>query len=79
LGPPPCRIIENKEFIILANGEVHPCNVIEYSHEFSLGNILHKNLSEIVKSKDYKNFLVSKSNYCNYCDLNSNYSINFRR
>lgn len=71
----PCTIPEEYRFIILANGDVHPCNVIEYSHEAIIGNIFEESLDKIVEGDRYKNFLKTKSKYCSYCPMNQDLCI----
>lgn len=73
-----CNIPEEYRFIILANGDVHPCNVIEYSHEVVIGNIFEKSLDKIVEEDCYKNFLKNKSKYCSYCPMNHDLCIPIR-
>ena len=64
IGNPDCCIPGNF-CIILANGDVHQCNIIEYSHESHIGNIRLKSLYDI-----YKDYIPKKSMYCQYCPIN---------
>lgn len=64
IGNPDCCIPGNF-CIILANGDVHQCNIIEYSHELHIGNIRLKSLYDI-----YKDYIPKKSAYCQYCPIN---------
>ena len=58
-----CDKAEKYRFIVLANGDLHACNVIEYSHEPHgvVGNIFDNSIEEIIKSQKYFDFLKVKS------------------
>ena len=57
--------------IILANGDLHPCNILEYTHEECI-NLFDYDISLIkAMQSDYiKNFIINKSNYCDVCQIN---------
>lgn len=57
--------------IILANGDLHPCNILEYTHEECI-NLFDYDISLIkaMRSDYIKNFIVNKSNYCDVCQIN---------
>lgn len=62
--------------IILANGDVHQCNVVEYSHEQPIGNVRNKSLIDINNSHEMKEFIKNKSPYCIKCPIN--YEVRFK-
>jgi len=78
-----CGIYRNKDvkcnipnyfMVILANGDVHPCSMIEYSHEPVIGNLFRKNLKDIWFSTQFqvfrkKLFSDYEINYCKYCPM----------
>lgn len=65
----PCQ--RPKEFtILLANGDVHPCNMIEYSHEPVMGNLFEKSLPEIWYSEKWSRFRKELFDYCTLCPIN---------
>lgn len=65
--------------IILANGDVHPCNIHEYSHEPSVGNLFNYNMDimSIMNNNKSKQFKKNKSKYCNNCPININVCIKY--
>lgn len=56
--------------IILANGDVHPCNAIEYTHEPIMGNVLNNSLINIWQGKKFNDFRDHLFDYCAYCPIN---------
>ena len=66
---PNCNIPGNF-CIILANGDIHQCNVIEYSHEPIIGNIRQIKLSELEKQGEFQIYDKVRSKYCLYCPIN---------
>ena len=66
---PPCQRPKNFT-ILLANGDVHPCNMVEYSHEPVMGNLFEKSLLEIWHSDKWNQFRKSLFDYCQWCPIN---------
>ena len=56
--------------IILANGDVHPCNIIEYTHDPVVGNIFHDSFTNIWSGDKFKEFRQNDYRYCKYCPVN---------
>ena len=52
-APSPCAI-PSFFSIILANGDVHPCNMVEYSHYPVVGNLNRKTFAEIWQGKAWR-------------------------
>ncbi len=69
LGLPPCQRPKNFT-ILLANGDVHPCNMVEYSHEPIMGNLFEKSLPEIWHSEKWNRFRETLFDYCRLCPIN---------
>jgi glycosyltransferase involved in cell wall biosynthesis/phenylacetate-coenzyme A ligase PaaK-like adenylate-forming protein/MoaA/NifB/PqqE/SkfB family radical SAM enzyme len=68
-NPEPCK--RPQEFtILLANGDVHPCNMVEYSHEPVMGNLFEQSLPEIWYSEKWNNFRENLFDYCRLCPIN---------
>jgi len=66
---PPCQ--RPKEFtILLANGDIHPCNMVEYTHEPVMGNLFENSLIEIWNSEKWNNFRKSFFEKCELCPIN---------
>lgn len=63
--------------IILPNGDLHPCNIHEYSHE-PIINLFDYNLdfNKAMTSDFINNFKVNKSKYCDRCQMNLGIDIN---
>lgn len=53
--------------LILPNGDVHPCNIVEYSHSPVVGNVHKNSLKSIWNNKQYTNFRINKHPECKYC------------
>jgi len=69
MAPSPCQ--RPKSFtIILANGDVHPCNMVEYSHEPVMGNLFEKSLPEIWYGEKWNRFRDNLFDYCSLCPIN---------
>ena len=76
-NPDPCR--RPQEFtILLANGDVHPCNMVEYSHEPVIGNLFEKSLPEIWNSEKWNRFRETLFDYCRLCPINLYMSVPLR-
>lgn len=74
---PPCQ--RPKEFtILLANGDVHPCNMIEYTHEPVMGNLLENSLTEIWNSEKWNDFRENLFDTCELCPINIYMSVPLR-
>lgn len=56
--------------LILANGDVHPCNAVEYTHEPVMGNVLEESLIKIWSNKKYDDFRKNTFSYCEHCPIN---------
>jgi len=56
--------------LILANGDVHPCNAVEYTHEPIMGNVFNKSLIKIWSDKKYNDFRKNTFSYCERCPIN---------
>lgn len=56
--------------LILANGDVHPCNAVEYTHEPIMGNVLDESLIKIWSNKKYDDFRKNTFSYCERCPIN---------
>jgi radical SAM protein with 4Fe4S-binding SPASM domain len=56
--------------LILANGDVHPCNAVEYTHEPVMGNVLETPFTKIWQSKKFNDFRKNLFFYCEKCPIN---------
>ena len=65
--------------IILPNGDLHPCNMHEYSHEQVI-NIFDYvlNFNSIINSEFINDFVKNKSLYCSRCQMNLGIDINLK-
>ena len=69
----PCAI-PKMAALILANGDVHPCNVVEYTHKPVMGNVFKENLADIWLSERWDKFrneyfCNETVNYCRLCPM----------
>ena len=65
----PCQ--RPKEFtILLANGDVHPCNMVEYTHEPVMGNLFESTLTKIWNNKKWNDFRENLFEKCELCPIN---------
>ena len=64
-----CKRKENFS-IILPNGDVHPCNIVEYVHEPVVGNILKERFKSIWTGESFSKFRNTDYKYCKYCPVN---------
>jgi radical SAM protein with 4Fe4S-binding SPASM domain len=61
-----CR--KPQEFaLIYANGDVLPCNSVEYTHSPIAGNVRHQSLKEIWSGEDYTLFRRDRMDFCRLC------------
>ncbi len=73
----PCR--HPKHFtILLADGEVHPCNIVEYTHHPVMGNLLEKSLRRIHHSFKWWWFRKRRFEECQYCPMHLHASLRLR-
>jgi radical SAM protein with 4Fe4S-binding SPASM domain len=56
--------------LIMANGDVHPCNIVEYTHEPVMGNVREHGLSEIWRSGEWDAFRREGHERCVQCPVN---------
>lgn len=65
--------------IILANGDVHPCNIHEYSHEPIIGNLFNYDMDimKIMNNESSKHFQKDRSKYCSRCPIKINMCIRY--
>jgi radical SAM protein with 4Fe4S-binding SPASM domain len=63
-----CEIPRNSA-LMLANGDVHPCNIVEYTHDAVMGNIFSNSLSEIWNSEKWNSYRVDLHPKCSLCPM----------
>ncbi len=56
--------------LILANGDIHPCNIVEYTHKPVMGNLLKNGLTEIWNSKTWNIYRKKLHEKCPNCPIN---------
>ncbi len=66
--PEPCNI-PSYFSIILANGDVHPCNIVEYTHEPVVGNLHDDTFSSMWKGQVWRDFRENGFEMCKYCPV----------
>lgn len=55
--------------ILLANGDVHPCNIVEYTHHPVMGNLFENSLAEIWHSDKWNEFRENLFEKCELCPI----------
>ncbi len=73
----PCRI-PYEQALMLANGEVHPCNIVEYTHEPVMGNLFENSLGEIWQGDRWHHFRQHFHDKCELCPMNHHVFIPLR-
>lgn len=61
--------------IILANGDVYPCSIVEYTNEPIMGNIFKNNFKEIWMSEKWNDFRHNLHGKCHLCPMNIHISV----
>jgi len=72
-----CKIPQ-QQALILANGDVHPCNIVEYTHGPVMGNVFEHSLSEIYYGLAWQNFRHYLHEHCDLCAMNNHVYIPLR-
>lgn len=65
----------NEFGIILHNGDVHACNMVEYSHDGVIGNLGNNTLSAVFYSKTAQDYRLTNHEFCDYCSVPLNFII----
>jgi MoaA/NifB/PqqE/SkfB family radical SAM enzyme len=55
--------------IVLANGDVHPCNMVEYSHSPVIGNLRTRSFTEMWNGDAWAAFRAKGFDLCQYCPV----------
>jgi MoaA/NifB/PqqE/SkfB family radical SAM enzyme len=66
--PRPCAI-PSFLAIVLANGDIHPCNMVEYTHRPVMGNLSERGFPEVWRSAAWQDFRRSGFACCRYCPM----------
>jgi len=56
--------------IILANGDVHPCNMVEYVHAPIMGNVKNCSLGDVWNGRLFESFREKLFSCCKRCPIN---------
>ena len=73
-----CRCTIPDEFVlVLPDGNVHPCNVVEYSHEPVVGNLLQEgqSLKQIWEGDRWNRFRRERHDWCRRCPMSYHTSV----
>ncbi|MCJ7773097.1 MAG: SPASM domain-containing protein, partial [Desulfobacterales bacterium] len=66
--PVPCQI-PSFFSIVLANGDVHPCNMVEYTHSPVIGNLHSKSFKEMWEGQKWETFRKEGFDFCRFCPV----------
>jgi len=70
--------IPGKLAIILANGDVHPCNIVEYTHGPVMGSVCRDSLADLWRSDAWHRYRAVPSAHCRLCPMNRHVYIPLR-
>jgi radical SAM protein with 4Fe4S-binding SPASM domain len=56
--------------LVMANGDIHPCNFVEYTHQPIMGNLFQKGFKEIWHSKTWNTYRKTLNPLCRFCPVN---------
>lgn len=65
---PRCSI-PNQQALVLANGDVHPCNMVEYAHDPVMGNLFSNSLKEVWHGDAWQEFRQNQHQNCKLCPM----------
>ena len=72
-----CQVPSN-QIMVLANGDVHPCNIVEYDHEPVTGNVFEQSLTDIWNGETWRRFRTNLHARCHLCPINRHTIIQLR-
>lgn len=61
--------IPSTQALILANGDVHPCNIVEYTHQPVVGNVLREPLRRVWHDQPWASFRRELHPDCQRCPM----------
>jgi radical SAM protein with 4Fe4S-binding SPASM domain len=73
----PCTVPQ-KQALVLANGDVHPCNIVEYVHEPIMGNLFEQSLPAVWRGSHWKQFRESLHRDCPRCPMQYHLFVHLR-
>ena len=56
--------------LIMGNGDVHPCNIVEYAHQPIMGNLFEDSFREIWNSEKWNRYRGTLHQKCSLCPVN---------
>jgi MoaA/NifB/PqqE/SkfB family radical SAM enzyme len=56
--------------LVLANGDIHPCNIVEYTHKPVMGNMLTEPFEDIWNGDSWREYYGTKHDHCRFCPMN---------
>ena len=70
--------IPSRQALVLANGDVHPCNIVEYTHQPIMGNLLESSLEEVWFNDRWNRYRIENHTKCSLCPMNLHTYITLR-
>ena len=67
-GPVRCPV-PARMALVLANGDVHPCNIVEYTHEPVMGNLLDQSLPSLWHGTAWEDYRRQPPAHCRFCPM----------
>lgn len=81
LGSPSLHVgcnTPNEFCLVLANGDVHACNMVENSHDGVIGNVLDTPLHDVFVGPAASRFRIQQHDFCAWCSVPLNMKIQLR-
>ncbi|MBN2964459.1 class I SAM-dependent methyltransferase [Sulfurospirillum sp. T05] len=67
--------VPSSSALILSNGDIHPCNIVEYAHKPIMGNIIKNNLTDLWNSDLWNQYRIHLHEKCELCPMNIHTSL----
>jgi PqqA peptide cyclase len=55
--------------MVYPNGDVLPCNGVEYAHDPIIGNLREKSLCDLWKGRIFDQFRINRTSWCKFCPM----------
>jgi radical SAM protein with 4Fe4S-binding SPASM domain len=65
----PSCYVPSQMALILAQGDVHPCGVVEYTHEPVMGSLFESSLTDIWTSRSWSEYRKRGNSQCRHCPM----------
>lgn len=70
--------IPSSFMIIEGNGQILPCNAVEYTRSPIVGNCITQSIDMVWTSQEWQQFREAKMEFCNQCPMNMSHMMKFK-